>query len=549
MANSLRCFGWISCWVIGGVATVGFATGGIPRAQAAQAAAEAGISLRNGAPPPAEINAYLMRFRANPAKVMNEPPTRRDENGHEVAPGSHNHFSRGAIESGAALRARDNHRAKACMEVDGKTKCLGTQLGERSQIQGNDRAEDLVDSGSLIRTLEELEQKGLTSARLASQPWSDDYWGMYKGILGARYADPAFPFNVEGAGGQHWINNLHYIQSHPAASIIQSGSAEAIDLLSPSEKYEFLVGDRNGTLSANNWNTGAGYADSHGHVATWMGICHGWAPASFMLPRPRNVVSLIAADGVTPVHFYPADIKGLASLLWANGSAPQRFVGGRCNVLHPAQDANGRVIDQECYDTNPGTWHLAVVNQLGVARRGFVLDATYDYQVWNQPALGYAYSYFNPQTGQAVSAIQEAYVLRQAFTQDKFARYRSSQTVGMVGIAMDFTYVEESVPTHADLDGPAQDHLRTVRYFYDLELDSSGKVIGGEWYNNKHPDFIWTAPPGSHARSVAESQVTGNWDITRALPASWRNAAGVAMESGQPLGRIVERLIEISRPE
>jgi len=49
-------------------------------------------------------------------------------------------------------------------------------------------------------------------------------------------------------------------------------------------------------------------------VETWMGICHGWAPASYMLARPRRTLSLKSPDGVL-IRFFPSDVKALASLL------------------------------------------------------------------------------------------------------------------------------------------------------------------------------------------------------------------------------------------
>src|SRR6185436_9002354 len=98
-------------------------------------------------------------------------------------------------------------------------------------------------------------------------------------------------------------------------------------------------------------------------------------------------------DGKTPLLFYPSDLKGLASLLWATTDPPSRGVGGRCEDTNPKKDRNGRVISPACFDSNPGTWHLAVVNQIGVAKRSMVIDATYDFEVWNQPVYGYRYRY------------------------------------------------------------------------------------------------------------------------------------------------------------
>lgn len=495
------------------------------------------------------INAHLKRFDEHPAQVMNEAPERWKASGAPVQPQLR--FSPEAIESGAAIAARDRQRARMCMQAQGKTKCLGEDTsgvsGPREKIQGNDRPEDLVDGGDIDKTtLEAMERAGLLSSSLSKQPWSDDYWGTYKGILGARYADPRFPATQGGSNRKSWRANRDYILDHPARSIISSGDADAIDRLSPSEKYELLIGDRDGILTANQWQQGKNYYDSTGEVETWIGICHGWAQAAVMLPRAEHGVT-VSAPNSRAIHFYPSDAKGLASLLWAAGSAPSRFVGGRCNVKHPRQDSNGRVMDQDCFDTNPGTWHLAVTHQIGIAHRSFILDASYDFEVWNQPVQGYKYRYFNPQTMYTVNSLAEARVPMSRFTHDRFSNYRSSRADAVVGVVMDLSYVSETQPSHSDHDSNDDDDVTTVRYYYDLELDSNGRIIGGEWYNNKHPDFLWVPVPGSHAVSNAENWATGQWSGDGPLPDSWRRAAFEAENSGQPLGKIVERLLSLAQ--
>ena len=99
---------------------------------------------------------------------------------------------------------------------------------------------------------------------------------------------------------------------------------------------------------------------------------------------PAKTVVVKNKDGLE-IPFYPSDIKGLGSLNFAKKRYPTRFIGGRCNTKGPQEDSNGRIIDQKCFDTNPGTWHQAVVNQIAISKRSFIMDATYDYEVWNQP--------------------------------------------------------------------------------------------------------------------------------------------------------------------
>jgi hypothetical protein len=172
------------------------------------------------------------------------------------------------------------------------------------------------------------------------------------------------------------------------------------------------------------------------------------------------------------------------------------------------------------------------------------LDATYDYEVWNQPMYGYQYSYFNPQRNRPAASLREATVSRQAFTNDRFRRYRSAQTAAVVGIAMRASYIVETAPTHADTDDSTKDRIHSVDYLYDLELDASGRILGGEWRQNVHPDFLWTPPPQARAVTAADQFATGTWSVSQAVPQPWRQAARRGSRFGAPLAKVVERLIQ-----
>ena len=68
--------------------------------------------------------------------------------------------------------------------------------------------------------------------------------------------------------------------------------------------------------------------------------------------------------------------------------------------------------------------------------------------------------------------------------------------------------------------------------------------MGGEWYMNRHPDFLWTPPKGARATAPADASATGRWNLSAALPPAWRKAAVRASASGLPLAKIVEHLIK-----
>jgi len=501
----------------------------------------------NAAPPAQETEARLEALHSASSQaefdaVFSAPIPRYDLDGNSV---SQSAFNAREIHTGAYIKRKQESRNQRFPEP----------LGGRSGIQSNDRPEEIIGRDAATdRKLENLEKAGLMKGNLAESPWSDDYWAIYKGVLGNRYTD----WNLE-ALGTDWGKRFKYVQEadNVASKILEKAvatgapNASSLDNLSPAEKYDILVGDTHFTLTKKMWAEGKRYADSNGgNVETWMGICHGWAPAAYMLPRPRNQITVVAADGKTKLNFYPSDIKGLASQLWAS-AAPhygQRFIGGRCNTKSPAATTVGdkqRTQDQSCFDNNPGTWHLAVTHLIGKAKRSFVLDATYDYEVWNQPVYGYSYSYFNPLTRKSVTTLKAAQVeLAQMGDKDLFKATRSPQTKSIVGVAMQLAYVAETSPSHARNDDASKDLITTVDYLYDLELDANGNIIGGEWYHKTHPDFLWTYDAGARAQVPGDAALkTTDWKPGAPLPAAWTGLAKRTSASGLPMATIVEALI------
>jgi hypothetical protein len=476
-----------------------------------------------------EIEQWLQDFERDSVTQMNAPLPKRDSHGKLIAPRSA--FSLEAIQNGDFVLQRDLFRKKLY-----RKKTAG-----RSGIQGNDLVEELVDQRNPLRDLEVMDQKGLRSSKLPEAPWSDYYWPIYNGITAARYADSRFPDDLD------WKKSHDYAvkNSNTLEAIFKTQNSSSIDLLSPAEKYDLLIGDLKGTLTRRMWDEGHAYYREHGEVESWMGICHGWAPASYQLPRPRKMVTVTAADGKTRLNFYPSDIKALASLIWANAPpAEEKFIGGRCNTKTPTLDSSGRVNSQDCFDTNPGTWHMAVVNQIGIARRSFVIDATYDYEVWNHPVYSYSYTYFNPVTKKETRDLSKAVVAISAYKEDKFSRHRSKAATSVVGIAMDVSYVVETVPSHRKTDSTSNDMRNSVRYLYDLELNARGEIIGGEWYTNLHPDFLWTFLPQARAVTPVDRYARGDWQLRESpVPEAWRQPAIRAAAEGMPLAKIVEALI------
>ncbi|MFB6351790.1 MAG: proprotein convertase P-domain-containing protein [Bradymonadaceae bacterium] len=133
-----------------------------------------------------------------------------------------------------------------------------------------------------------------------------------------------------------------------------------------------------------------GYGDNKDYdgVETWFGLCHAWVPAAILEKEPDQPVTVEDSEG-NPVTFAVSDIKAL--LISQYDRADSHMVGGRCNARGddvPRND-NGRVEDGKCQDVNPGSFHVLITNFLGLQGRPIAEDRVYNYEVWNQPIIGY----------------------------------------------------------------------------------------------------------------------------------------------------------------
>ncbi len=399
-----------------------------------------------------------------------------------------------------------------------------------SPIFDDDRAENLVEDPShLIRNIQAMDQGHLQMKAVSVAPWSDTYWPLYLGALGQRYDDPSYVTSS-------WKDANAYVTKNPARKLIEK---REFDLLSPSEKYDFVMGITQNTLTSANWAEGAQYQRAYGSVETWMGLCHGWSAAAIMMPNPAKKVTVPTDAG--EVNFYPSDIKALGTLLWAKGNAKSRFIGGRCNAQNPVLDSMGRPREQACLDTNPGTWHLAIVNEIGQFNHSFVMDANYDYQVWNQPVFGYQYTYYNPKTGKDVPSLKDAIVSRSEWSADPRKSVRAPESQSIVGVKMVVTYVVETSPDKTENQEP---RFGTAEYDYDLELDRKLDIVGGEWYSDNHPDFLWVPEQTSFPKTAGDSnRMKVNLDL---VSDEVKKAAALNSPQGLPFGAVVREFFRRS---
>ncbi|MBI2602452.1 MAG: hypothetical protein HYW48_05285 [Deltaproteobacteria bacterium] len=501
--------------------------------------------------PSSSLEEKLQSFYENPRYFLNTLPEKTDAKG-RVVHGSRPFPSEFTSDRQFFIK-REEFRVRNLFPRDANRVRTLPLRGERvhAPIEGSpeefatyDKPEDLIEGGgSLVRNVFEMDRMALREQELPARPWSDDYWPIYRGVLGARYADTDF-MSQNG-----WKGFFDFISARPSTKIVENGTEEELQGLSPSEKYDLLLGGEKSPLTDQLWKEGKGYFERDGDVERWMGICHGWAPASYMEARPLHKIEVSAANGRSRISFYPADIRALISLVWAKTRTPVRFIGGRCSTKDVKTDDVGRIIENDCFDMNPGSWHMAVVNQVGIKKRSFILDATFDYEVWNQPVFSYSYRYFNPQTLKETSSLDEAVIGMDTFARDEFKKYRARDAKKIVGVNMRISYGVENRPRqYAEANPEREDRSHTVSYVYDLELDKDGKILGGEWYNNAHPDFLWTPTSNAKPMAMGDYHLLGAdlWDGQQPLEERWRKLASQSAIYGQPLNKIVQSLLKLS---
>lgn len=398
-----------------------------------------------------------------------------------------------------------------------------------------------------------------TSGQVDSQPWSSDYWPIAYGILSVRYANNEKNTLTDANGNDlNWEQSVA-VYSEPKDYQDAEAAGNVDDYIanyfSPAEKYDVLVGDTDDfTLTNNNKNQGSEYS-RNGEVEGWMGICHGWAPAAFSLPRPQNDVTVTAADGKTKVKFYADDIRGLASLKYAATEYQNIFVGGRCNLdgkKVKKDKASGLAVDYDCFDVNPGTWTIIIADRVGKQKKSFVIDSTWDMQVWNQPVLSYSMSFFNVISNDAKDSVDAAKIAisdldNQGNAVLKFVRKMANdKATHVVGVSMDIVWIAETVPSH---DPPKKDRQVKATYVYTLELDDQNNIVGGEWLQNKHPDFVWAPADGAKPLNKEDNQIQSSISGDISSPSVLSHLtkyAKSASNRGEVLDIVVEYLVNQS---
>jgi hypothetical protein len=395
-------------------------------------------------------------------------------------------------------------------------------------IPDNEQVRNLI-QGKEVKSLLEIEYLNLNQGKTSIDLWSGSYWPHYQGSLAVRYRDPQFINLIQTL--EQWDKFFESYKKKSAYSYVINHN---IDQLSPSEKYDLLVGDSNEmNLTKYSWKLGD-KAQLMGSVPTWRGICDGWSSASQMMPRPKKKILLQSPQGL-PLTFYPEDIKALGSLLYSRTQKNVIFLGKRCfsNIIG--------VFNSSCDEINPASFHSALINRVGRMKKSFIADVSPGTEVWNYPVNSYDISYFNVFTDEESKDFREAievFVKKNRF--NKFHR-RHKNTAFIVGVRATVRFTDMRPANLFETDGSSMDKFLDKEYFYDLELDSNYNILGGETASANLPDFIWAPNDGTYPLSDPEAMKRPQ------NPAELSEMAKRASKNGQPLSVIVEKLFELAK--
>lgn len=226
-------------------------------------------------------------------------------------------------------------------------------------------------------TYQDISSRAARSGFLEKAPWKDDYWPLTYKNVARRYFDYLI---TDVAPGTSIATSDDFLEFKTEAEQTADRSQDTGRLYrySPAEKYDYMF-NRGFPLTNQSWEL---YRLNDAHYQSkdewgWMGICHGWALASYSeLPPNRHV--LVNKNGKS-MMFFEGDIRALLSKVYAhNDSVQTHYMGRRCEIKPEdlRTDELGRVadfaFDEEAYgfftEKNPSKRWLTVGKQHAYTR-------------------------------------------------------------------------------------------------------------------------------------------------------------------------------------
>jgi subtilisin-like proprotein convertase family protein len=326
--------------------------------------------------------------------------------------------------------------------------------------------------------------------------WPATYWPTYKDSVNDRWQGQGTysPLEKYDMAFNNWTPPTDFDRLIPFKGCGQEFDQDYYDKLGPAAQY--WSNNHGNKAQRDKWN--GTYEECEEAIESWWGLCHAWVPAAILEPEPQKAVTY---NGVT---FEVSDMKALMIMMYNSSST--KFLGRRCNLRNDEieRDANGRIKQDECRDTNAGSLHLILTNLLGRDKRAFAEDRTMNYQVWNQPVVGYQVDLLEEITKeQALQLLDPDGTIctggTYCYNEDAKKFYE---------VQIDVHYITESSASTQPMLPNISHYTRTDTYHYILECEDDGEIIGGEWISahvtafpdrisyppdsqDNHSDFLW----------------------------------------------------------
>jgi hypothetical protein len=319
--------------------------------------------------------------------------------------------------------------------------------------------------------------------------WADTYWPTGEGSHNARWQGSTVKSPLEKYDAAY--NNAPGCATYPDTFCGPTAKAKwdtYNNCAGPAAKWQTTVFQGGGDMHDGIDNDHDGKVDEcdgddMDGVQGWWGTCHAWTPASMLVPEPQHAVT------INGVKFEVGDIKAIIQNAFDSTSAV--MLGGRCNGKEIKHDVHGSANDP-CADVNPGMLHVIMTNFRGLKQLPLVEDRTANYEVWNQPVLGYEITKQDLVTASAANGCVGNTGSTWTYNTSAKKLYEVRMTV---------SYIGESYPSVTPVG--YSDNTSTDDYHYILEVGSTGKVIGGRFCTdseNNHIDFLWS-PTGQWSPS------------------------------------------------
>jgi hypothetical protein len=295
-------------------------------------------------------------------------------------------------------------------------------------------------------------------------PWSGDYLAYRYGGPSARYGDMDTRYKPYPIS----INMYHQPGDYLANKDRPDFSDYVNKYYSPAEKYDLYVGDYQFTLTRTAKNYGIRF-NGGGDFASWMGLCHGLAPASYMTSTPNRAVTVYGADGKTKIQFLPDDIKAIATTWWGNVKFNNRLTGRRYSAV------------------NAASFFIILGNQVGRFRKNISVEPFADAQIWNFGFMSYKTTYYNLKTGK--EGLYLDCRLPRTEAPQMYALAGPAESAYVIGVKYTITYASNINAKHITTGQNREE--KTSDYTMAIYMDAKDKIVGGVWSSRAKPSYLW----------------------------------------------------------